>query len=137
MKHSKLLIWSALAVMVLSAIPAFAQGRETKYNIPFSFNVGKEVRPSGPYVVASVFETSLLIRRTDGTGAIVVFSMPVVSPDRASPCKLVFRRYGNKYFLSQAWLGIRSSGQELFRSDEEKEMARNLKAQEQIIVAEK
>jgi hypothetical protein len=136
MKPSKLLCWTVLAVVVVLAIPAIAQVRETKFNIPFNFNIGKEVRPAGPYVISSVFESSLLIRHTDGSGAIVVSSMAVESSDRSAPAKLVFHRYGDKYFLSQTWLG-RSIGRELFRSGEEKEMARITEAQDQIIVAEK
>jgi len=137
MKPSKLLLWSILVVVVLAALPTFAQSHEKEYNIPFSFNVGKEVRPAGHYAVSSVFESSLRIRRLDGTGAIVISSMAVESADRTSPCKLVFHRYGEKYFLAQAWLGYSSTGRELFRSGEEQEMASNNKAQDPIVVAEK
>lgn len=136
MKPSKLLRCTVLAAVVVLVVPALAQVSETTFNIPFNFNIGKEVRPAGPYVISSVFESSLRIRRTDGTNAIVVSSMAVDSGDRSAPCKLVFHRYGNKYFLSQTWLA-RSTGRELFRSDEEKEMARHIEPQDTIVVAEK
>ena len=136
MSPSRLMLWLVLLATVVAAIPAFPQAGEKKYNIPFNFNIGKEVRPAGPYVVVSVFGSSLLIRRADGTRAIVVSSMARESPDRSSSSKLVFRRYGNKCFLSEVWLGL-STGRELFPSDEEKEMARNSKSQDQVIVAEK
>ena len=136
MKSSRMLFWSVVVVVVVMAVPTFAQSREKEYNIPFSFNVGKEVRPAGHYVVSSVFESSLRIRRLDGTGAIVISSAAVESADRTSPCKLVFRRYGEKYFLAQAWLGYNSIGRELIRSDEEKEWARKTQAQEAIVLAE-
>jgi len=135
MKRTRLVLYTVLAAMILMGLPALAQGRETKFNVPFSFNVDKEVLPAGTYVVAQVFEASLMIRGASNGHATLVSSMGVESADREKPCKLVFHRYGNRYFLSQAWLGLRTSGRELLRSNEESEIARNAHPQTEYVLA--
>ena len=49
--------------------------------------------------------------------------------------KLVFHRYGDRYFLAQIWMAGSNSGQELPKSPRETEAARDYTVQEVVLVA--
>jgi len=137
MKHTARFIWLVLMVSGLSFMPAFGQAQQTTYHIPFDFVVGQKTFSAGTYEVFSVFETSLGLRHADGTPGLVIQAKYVATADRSMPCMLVFHRYENKYFLSQAWLGLRDNGWELFTSDAEKEMAQKSARITQIVASER
>ena len=48
---------------------------------------------------------------------------PAVASEPKTESKLIFNRYGDRYFLSQVWTAGNSSGRQLLKSDREKEMA--------------
>ena len=137
MKYAARFSWVVLILMGLWFVPAFGQARQTTYHIPFDFVVGQKTFAAGYYEVSSVFESSLALRHPDGTAGIVISAKHVATADRSMPCMLVFNRYGNTYFLSQAWLGLRDRGWELFLSDAEKEMAQKIDRDTQIVASER
>jgi hypothetical protein len=49
--------------------------------------------------------------------------------------KLVFHRYGNRYFLKQIWMAGDNAGQQLPKSRLETEIALNRTVQEVVLVA--
>ncbi len=51
--------------------------------------------------------------------------------DLKSESKLVFNRYGDRYFLSQVWTEGNSQGRQLLMSDREKEIAQTAKFETQ------
>jgi hypothetical protein len=48
--------------------------------------------------------------------------------------RLVFRRYGDQYFLAQIWMAGETSGHELPISRREAELAKNQQPSEDVIV---
>ena len=54
----------------------------------------------------------------------MVLINPVTKVDVQAP-RLAFHKYGDKYFLTQAWLRNSDSGKELFVSAKEIQMARD------------
>ena len=73
-------------------------------NIPFAFAAGKMALPAGEYRIQKVALDSsiLLIERTDHAAGTVVMSFAAQANAKQAQSKLVFHRYDNRYFLSQA-----------------------------------
>jgi hypothetical protein len=130
MKSSKLMIAIALAVFAMLT-SAFAQTGAIRATIPFDFTVGKQTLAAGDYKVA-MNGTVLNLTRMDGPGFAFVPTYGYGHNKDASP-RLVFHRYGNRAFLSQAW--IADTGRELFASPRELEYARTTKQEQTTVLA--
>jgi len=130
MKSSKLTIAIAFAVFTLLA-SAFAQTGAIQATIPFDFVVGKQTMAAGDYKVA-MNGTVLNLTRLDGPGFAFVPTYGYGHDKDLTP-RLVFHRYGNRAFLSQAWIG--HSGRELFATPRELEYARTMKQDQATVLA--
>ena len=71
--------------------------------------------------------TIRLVRSGDGRSSALVHTNNV-SGKAAAAAKLVFNRYGDQYFFSQAWLPADSTGRQTSKSRSEKQIARELAA---------
>ncbi len=65
----------------------------------------------------------------------IVLSQRCASIDAAKQSKLVFHRYGDRYFLAQLWVAGSDSGRELAQSPREMEVARNYTVQDVVLFA--
>ncbi len=94
-------------------------------NIPFSFVAGDVTLPAGEYRVQKLDGNSavLLIRCSDASTAAMVLSNTAQAKDIQTQSKLVFKRYDNRYFLSQVWTAGSIRGRQLLKSRAEKEIA--------------
>jgi hypothetical protein len=133
----KLLITAALALLGTTA--ASAQTVNVKANVPFSFIVNRATLPAGQYSLNSVDDhgTALAIRSTDSKTTNLVLSNACVSTKGANKTKLVFHRYGGRYFLSQIWMAGNDRGREIPPGAREKEIARDYPMQQVVLVAER
>ena len=112
-----------LGVIVALAIAGFAGlDRSVEANIPFDFMVGGEKLPAGKYTVERGIAQSAMVIRNWKTkrAAISVTQQFQVRAD--SKPQLVFRRYGDQYFLAKVI--TYSSGIELPKSKAEREAAK-------------
>jgi hypothetical protein len=130
MKSSKLVISIAFTVFVLLT-SAFAQTGAIRAAIPFDFTVGKQILAAGDYKV-TIDGTVLRLVRIDGPGFAFVPTYGYGYNKDVSP-RLVFHRYGNRAFLSEAW--IADTGRELFASPTELEYARTTKQDQTTLMA--
>lgn len=114
-----------LALAFLAATEAASAQEPLLVNIPFAFTAGRTALPAGEYRVQKVaYDSSfLLIQRTDQGAATVAMSSPAEAKAKQPQSKLVFHRYGNRYFLSQIWIAGSARGRELPKSPQEKEQA--------------
>ena len=105
MTSSRIMISVAFALFVLLT-SAFAQTGAIRVTVPFDFTVGRQTLVAGDYRV-SVNGTSLLqVARIDGPGvAIVSTNNTGGGPYQDVTPRLVFHCYGNRHFLSVAWIG--------------------------------
>src|ERR1700687_370 len=111
MKRSRLMISVAFAFFVLLT-SAFAQMGVIRVTVPFDFTVGKQTLAAGEDKVI-IQGPSLLVGRTDGTGATsVLTNYTGAGPNQDLTPRLVFHGYGNRHFLSAAWLGESDMGHE-------------------------
>ena len=96
-------------------------------NIPFSFVAGDVTLPAGEYRVQKLDGGSavLLISCADASASTMVLSNTAEAREIQTQSKLVFKRYENRYFLSQVWKAGSIRGRELLKSQAEKEIARS------------
>ena len=130
-----MLFAAALALLVTTA--ASAQTVRLKANVPFSFVVNRATLPAGEYSAESMDDQGIVlaIRSSNGKGTNLVVSNSCQSLNAASHTKLVFHRYGSRYFLSQAWVEGNTLGRELAPSPREKEVAKDFSMQEVVLMA--
>jgi len=130
-----------LAVMMIIAASVSANAQSLNYrltaNIPFDFSVGGEKLPAGKYWInraqQSNGDTVVQIRSTDLHSNLVRFTIPVLASAPAKNSSLVFRRYGDEYFLAEIWPMGSETGRELPKTRAERELAR--KAQDSGVAA--
>jgi len=131
MKKQVLKIFSMLSLAVtLTAAAVYANPTGAlKANIPFGFTVGNKTLPAGVYTVARASmadPVTLLIRREDGRAVgVLTQTQGVQALRRQDQTKLVFHRYGDRYFLTQIWTAGDTAGRELRKSRAERELVKN------------
>ena len=124
MKKQSFLL-AGLLVLASMAATQVARAQESMVvDIPFAFTAGDATLPSGEYRVQRLNQNPvlLLIRCSDASAAAIVITNEAQAKELQSESKLVFKRYGNSYFLSQVWTAGSIHGRELSKSPREKEM---------------
>ncbi|MGH9835558.1 MAG: hypothetical protein ACREBD_18680 [Blastocatellia bacterium] len=114
-------------LFVLAATPTFAQNSSSAVtaDIPFDFSVANRTLPAGEYTVKGGPNTaSILIRNDKGKGAVTVFAQLTNPNSEAKKSALVFRRYGNQYFLARVIHTDGSYGREIAMSKTEKRLVK-------------
>ena len=114
MKSVRILITICLLVTGASLFAqTTASERLMKVNIPFALSVEGQSLPDGEYLVFTVTpERSIRIVSTDGKHSAIVNTLPNYASSPSENSRLVFRRYGNEYFLAQVW----TAGQNVARN---------------------
>ena len=114
-RHSLTLI----AIIILAAaFTASVQAQSTGAqkvvaNIPFAFNVGNTSLPAGKYTITVLNPSSdrkvLQVRSTNGRSIAITQTTNVIR-DASDDSKLVFHRYGDRYFFAQAQMAGETTG---------------------------
>ena len=96
-------------------------------NIPFAFVAGGVTLPAGEYRVQKLDGSSavVLISCADASASAMVLSNAAQAKETQTQSKLIFKRYENRYFLSQVWTAGSIRGRELLKSRAEKEIAQS------------
>jgi len=125
-------------LLAVAAVSVMAQTPRTKSTtIPFSFNVGEKTLPAGEYTVARFrrdSEVVWLVESRDGRDKALINTNPLRANETESKGKLVFRRYGDRYFLSQIWTPG-NAGRELRRPKSISELAENNVERQTVTIA--
>jgi len=116
-----------IAVLVtLSASAAHAQTNNPQRvvaQIPFAFHVGKTNLPAGKYTISvlnpSSDRTVLQIRSVDGHASAMILTNTLNS-NPADNAKLVFERYDDNYFFSEAQMAGESTSFAALHSNAER-----------------
>jgi hypothetical protein len=115
-----LIVGTALA----GVVAVNAADKTITASVPFNFYVGATVMPQGAYRVNELANGGIVALRTShASKAITTF--PVSGKSESEPPRLVFRRYGDTYFLAEIWAADGSLGHALRHSAREKELAQN------------
>lgn len=91
----------ALATL-LGTSPANASSPELRADVPFGFSAGTAVLAAGSYTVARLVGPQVLVMRSQNAGVILSAQLGQSAKGGTSP-KLVFHRYGDRYYLRQVW----------------------------------
>ena len=101
-------------------------------NVPFEFSIGEKKLPAGKYSVGRIRQgsddTVLSVDDSGGHWKAIRASSSVQTLNTTNKARLVFRRYGNEYFLSQVWAAGALTGRQFPRSQHERELERNFAA---------
>lgn len=122
----------SIAIMILVGFAAISTQAQTGgaqkvvATIPFAFNVGKTTLPAGKYTVAVMNPTSdrkvLQIRKTNGRESAMVITTDVAG-NSSDDAKLVFHRYGDRFFFAQAQMRGDSTSLAAVRTRSEQKQA--------------
>ncbi len=125
MKTRALVIAAAMALTGMASTRVAEAQDPLVVNIPFDFVAGGKTLPRGEYSVkvSGTNPTLLLIDHQDASASLFIATNAVVSTEPPSESKLIFNRYGDRYFLSQVWTAGNSRGRQLMKSAREKEIA--------------
>ena len=98
-------------------------------NIPFAFSVGNQTLPAGEYIFSCVnkaeAQTILLIRSKDDRTS-VMLQMLSRHGKVSETAKVIFHKYGDRYFFAQAWTSGERDGLEAPKSRDERNLTREL-----------
>jgi hypothetical protein len=131
---TRALVMAGMMALTAMAFTRVAQAQEPMVvNIPFDFVAGNTQMPAGEYSVKTSGPTKslLVISRDDSTASAFINTNAAVASEPKSESKLIFNRYGDRYFLSQVWTAGNACGRQLLKSDREKEMAQIAKLETQ------
>jgi hypothetical protein len=125
MKYTTLKTFALMgALFTLATASVHAQSRAAvKANIPFDFAVGDATLKAGQYTVDRVGMEKLVVTSIDGK--VTAFALAPKNVERtrnSAPTRLVFHRYGDNYFLAEAWMNGNGNG--LYPSKAERRIGR-------------
>ena len=135
MKKTLLLFAAALTLFMITA--ASAQTIHMNADIPFNFILNGATLPAGEYSVTSMDVRGQVLSISDlkSHHNNLIMSNSCRSLKAATKTKLVFHRYGDRYFLKQIWVAGNNAGRELATSRREEEVAKDFSMQEVVLVA--
>ncbi|HXC87818.1 MAG TPA: hypothetical protein VNU23_08525 [Candidatus Cybelea sp.] len=131
---TRALVMAGMMALTVMAFSRVAQAQEMLVvNIPFDFVAGNMTLPAGEYSikVTAPERTLLLIDRKDAAASAFMNTNPVVKTEMQTESKMIFNRYGDRYFLSEVWTAGNSRGRQLSKSRREMEMAQIAKSETQ------
>src|SRR5215813_1511489 len=124
-------------LLVITAVSVSAQSSRSKtISIPFSFTVGEHSRLESTEL--STTEGTLTrfgCESRDGHISALFSTIPTWSMETQEKGKLVFRRFGDQYFLSEICMAGDNSGRELLMPRVVRELARTTIDREILVVA--
>src|SRR5260370_4331176 len=122
----RLCVIASLLLLSLMAVQQLVRAQDAMaVSIPFEFLAGRATVPAGEYSIQKLNETSavLLIHYSDPSASVLLITNAAQAKKMQTGSKLVFNRYGNRYFLSQVWTAGSIRGRQLLKSPGEKEIA--------------
>lgn len=140
MKHiKKAFALSGLLVLLTFASALGQSDRQTIIHIPFNFSVGEKAFTAGKYVIErnrKDSDTVWVIKRKDNVGKAMLLTRPVRANQTQQETRLVFRQYGDLYFLAEFWTAGDQTGREIQVSDREKALDKALadKRQDHVLI---
>ena len=124
------LLMSIVGLALMSAVAVNGQTGKVIAQVPFDFTVANKDFRAGECQVRKINSAGnvLSIESADAKSQLVTLTN-ATGPAKGEElkAKLVFHRYGNRYFLSQVWVAGEMSGRELEKSKQERAIARELR----------
>lgn len=139
MKTRAIAISIFLGLFLLAATAPVQAQQPLRVKIPFAFVAASVTLPAGEYSVQPARDGSpaLILHRIDGLGkdSAIVMTNAAEASTAKSHSSLLFRVYGEGYFLSEVWTAGDRYGRQLRTSPIEKQLAKNDMPHDIILVA--
>ncbi len=112
----------SLALMLTASIVFANPEMRIKATIPFEFSVGSQTLPAGQYIVRPLNNNGMLMIQSadDHHRTALINTSSVQALPGQERARLVFRKYGDQYFLGQVWPGGDAVGYQSARSGRER-----------------
>lgn len=123
MKNRFLNAAAVLTVLTAGCLQAQSLSSALKADVPFAFRAGELVMPAGTYTLTQHSPSVILIRDADNKQNAFIATQGCERSTGPQTPMLVFKRYGDRYFLSQVW-AHGAGGRQLPKAAVEKELAR-------------
>ena len=109
--------------------------RRVRQRYQASFIVNRITLPAGEYLVESADNQGRALRfaNLNSQARDLVISNYCGGVAAATQTKLIFHRYGDRYFLKRIWVAGNSAGHELLTSPRETEVAKDFSMQEVVL----
>ena len=138
MKKQVLTTLTMLSFLLLTALTVSAQSERIRViSIPFSFVVGHKTLPAGNYSLEPNKKDSnnvWLLQSKAGHTTALFITMAVRANETQEEVRVVFHKYGDRYFLSQIWTPGANTGRELSMPRLERQLARNVVAERMVVL---
>ena len=103
-----------------------AQTKSMSVTVPFGFTAYNTDMPAGNYAVTRLTEKAVSLQLEGGLKSVLVTdAKETLSPQSIG--KLVFNRFGSRYFLAEIWGHNADTGRIARKSSVENALARNVK----------
>lgn len=116
-----------LSVVLVSASSTYAQtGRVAVFDVSFDFEVGNQTMKAGRYNLRKTGTEVFLLFDENGKQTVFVPGTASLAPEKSSNGeKLIFNRYGDRYFLRGIYADRRAVGYVVSESKSEKKVRQN------------
>lgn len=116
------IIFTAFTVVSINSA-VFARDTESlTIEIPFDFYVRNEKLSAGAYEVQKNTENVFVLRSVETGKKIILSAQISAGANNAADEKVVFNKYGDRYFLRQLYVNRLSTGRDLGESKTEKKI---------------
>jgi len=132
MKRQVLTLVGVLSLL-LAAGSAYAQTIRVKADVPFGFIADKTTLAPGQYTLQTLGTDRIVLISSGSRPVAMVIANGILSAEPSENTKLVFHRYGDRYFLSQIWVAGENSGHQLRKGAREAEMARGSASRAEVV----
>jgi hypothetical protein len=113
--------FAILATLSFAASSLVAQSKPPiKVNVPFNFVAGAKTLPAGAYHVRTDGPSVVWIQSADLKTVLTLTTHSAQNEQMYGIGALNFNRYGDRYFLSQIWMGG-NTGQQVLKTRAERE----------------
>jgi hypothetical protein len=137
MNRNSLGILTTMTMALLIRVPLSAQ-TIARVTVPFDFTVGQTQMSAGAYEINPLAHDAIVIRDSKAAKSALSIVRSERSRNSDSGTKLVFNRYGDKYFLSQVSRGFGGGVMQIPTSKLEKEVRiANTNVTRKVVVAAK
>ena len=129
---------ATLLVLTLLVVPGFinAQSRRViKAQVPFEFIVNGNILPAGEWVIEAQGDGQTHLQVSSGSHRLFVVPNATESLTASADAKMVFHRYGDRYFLSTVIGEGDNRGYEFPAGKAEKELRAQKAAEDVTLVA--
>jgi len=114
-------LFVAVVLMAVALVVNVSAQNKARADVPFDFIVGDKALPAGTYDISEVNAHAIAILAHHAAGGAMVQFQPANGKQHMQ-AKLVFHKYGDRYFLYQVW-DADSVGIQVRESKLEKEQA--------------